>query len=724
MDYIILVLVVVVVLLLTFTAFARRFKRCPSDRILVVYGKVAKDRDGAGKSAACYHGGAAFIWPLLQDYAFLELTPMTIDIKLEGALSLQNIRVNTPSTFTVGISTEPGVMENAAERVLGLDMKQVAELARDIIFGQMRVVLATMPIEEINADRDKLIENIFSGVEGELRKVGLRLINVNIQDITDESGYIDALGKEAAARAINEARVKVAEKERDGAIGSANAERDQRISVAEAGATATQGENEAAITVAQSNANRREKEAEAERAANAAEKVKAAQALQEAYKAEELSERQRAAREQATQYANIVVPAEIKKKEIETLAEAEAERVRRTRKGEADGLRAVMEAQGAGVEAVLSHKASGFDRLVAAAKGLPELAALLMVTEQLPKLVEEQVKAISNLKIDKVTVWEGGRDGKSGGKTATADFLSGLVGSLPPLHELTRNVGVELPEYLGRMTRTRRAAGAGRREAAARPERADGRAAQRCAPRRPRRVARAPAARAPAAGRARRAHGATTAASVPTPATAAATTARSPHRRQRPARRPARRLPAVGPDVSVRRRDIGGETPGRGDGRRPEAARRRGQRGKASAAKSGSAAKSMAGSPPALPAAASGPPESPAERAELRGRIRSLLAAAPALLHQIDRDKDGHIGRGDVEAAVDAAFEWARDAGSQAAVWYYVADGKPVGPTSWSKLERLGAGHPDLPVNLSGAPLWLPYSAIADAAGRLHRPRS
>ena len=372
---------------------------------------------------------------------------MPIDIKLEGALSKQNIRVNTPSTFTVGISTEPGVMENAAERLLEMGMPEIASLARDIIFGQMRVVMATMPIEAINADRDKLIENISSGVEVELKKVGLRLINVNIQDITDESGYIDALGKEAAARAINEAKVKVAEKERDGAIGAAAAERDRRIQVASAHATAVEGENEAKITVAKSNAIRREKEAEAERFAAVAEKVKAAKALEEAYGAEQEAEIQRAKREEATQAADIVVPAEIKKREIETLAEAEAEKIRRLKRGEADGLRALMEARAEGLRAILNRKAEGLERVVSAAGGGAEEAALLLIAEQLPKLVEEQVKAISNLKIDTITVWDGGRSGD--GKTATADFLSGLIGSLPPLHELARNVGIKLPEYLG-----------------------------------------------------------------------------------------------------------------------------------------------------------------------------------------------------------------------------------------------------------------------------------
>ncbi len=456
-------------------AFATRYKKCPPDRILVVSGKVGK-----GGAAQCHHGGAAFVWPIFQDYQFLELTPIAIEINLAGALSKQNIRINTPSTFTVGISTEPGVMGNAAERLLGQTHAQIKEIARDIIFGQMRVVIATLDIEEINADRDKLIANIASGVETELKKVGLRLINVNIQDITDESGYIEALGREAAAHAINEAKIKVAQRNRDGEIGQAEAQRDQRIRVARAHATATEGENEAGITIANSNANRREKEAEAERLASAAEKVKSAQALQEAYGAEREAEQKRAEREQATQYANVVVPAEIDKQKVETMAEAEAERIRRTKKGEADGYlsvqkaeadairvkkeaegdgiravgqgsadseRAMFMAQADGAKAILTKKAEGFKDLIDTCQGA-ENARVMLVTEYLPKLVEEQVRAISNLKIDQVTVWDRGRD--ADGRTSTADWVSGMVSALPPLHDLAKNVGLELPDFMGR----------------------------------------------------------------------------------------------------------------------------------------------------------------------------------------------------------------------------------------------------------------------------------
>ncbi|HJW28590.1 MAG TPA: flotillin family protein, partial [Saprospiraceae bacterium] len=183
-----------------------RYKRCPSDKILVIYGKT-----GAGTSSKCLAGGAAFVWPVIQEHDFLDLTPISIDVDLRGALSRQNIRVAVPSRFTVAVSNEPGVMEVAAERLLRKSTDEIRETAKDIIFGQLRLVVATMDIEEINSDRDKFLINVSSNVGNELKKIGLMLINVNVTDIQDESGYIEALGKEAAAKAINDAKQSVAE---------------------------------------------------------------------------------------------------------------------------------------------------------------------------------------------------------------------------------------------------------------------------------------------------------------------------------------------------------------------------------------------------------------------------------------------------------------------------------------------------------------------------------
>jgi flotillin len=437
---------VLFIFILIYSMF-KRYKRCPSDRILVVYGKVGGTSAEGTRSARCIHGGAAFIWPIIQDYAFLDLTPISIEVDLRSALSRQNIRVDVPSRFTVGISTEPGVMTLAAERMLGLQLKEIHDLARDIIFGQLRLVVATMDIEEINSNRDKFLSNVAANVEAELQKIGLKLINVNVTDIKDESGYIEALGKEAAAKAINDARKSVAEKDRDGAVGQANAVQEQRVKVAQADATAVEGENLAKILIANSEANRREREAEAEKLAIAAEKVQSARALQEAYGAEQEAEVARALRDKASQTADIVVPAEIEKQKIEINAEAEAENIRRVAKGRADALWMQKEAEARGIYEILTKQAQGLDQIVKAAGGKANDAALLIIADKLGDLVKMQSEAIKNIKIDKVTVWDGGGQSKDG-KSSTANFLSGLYQSVPPLEDVFKMAGMTLPGYL------------------------------------------------------------------------------------------------------------------------------------------------------------------------------------------------------------------------------------------------------------------------------------
>jgi flotillin len=448
-EYIVLLFAVAAVFVfILIVSFFRRYKRCPSDRVMVVYGKVGKGSGSESRSAKCIHGGAAFVWPIIQDYAFLDLTPISIEINLTNALSKQNIRVDVPSRFTVGVSTEAGVMTNAAERLLGLSQVDVSNLAKDIIFGQLRLVVATMDIEEINSNRDKFLAAVSSNVEAELKKIGLKLINVNVTDINDESGYIDALGKEAAAKAINDAKKSVAEKNRDGSIGEANAMQEQRVQVAAADATAVEGENTAKITIANSDAGRREKEAEAERLASAAEKVATARALEEAYSAEQKAEEARAVRDKASQTADIVVPAQVDKEKIEIAAEAIAEQTRRHAKGEADAIYLKMEAEAKGIYEILSKQAEGFDKIVNAAGSDAKDAVMLMIADKLPELVSTQVEAIKNIKIDKVTVWENG-NGKDG-KTSTANFMQGMMGSIPPMEELFKMAGMELPTYLGK----------------------------------------------------------------------------------------------------------------------------------------------------------------------------------------------------------------------------------------------------------------------------------
>jgi len=281
-----------VIIVLAFVMYlASRYRRCPSDKILVKYGKVGKDQ-----SSLCIHGGGTFVIPLVQDYAYLSLTPMTISIPLQNALSLQNIRINVPSTFTVGISTDSAIMNNAAERLLRLPAREIEEMAKEIIFGQLRLTVASLTIEQINQDRESFLESIRKNVEPELNKIGLYLINVNITDITDESIYIDSIGKKAASEAINKAKIDVAEQEKLGAIGEAEANREKTIRVAENVAESDKGQKkaeadrrvfvqqqEATATIGEANANREKEIKVAENVAAADKGKKKAEADKRIY---------------------------------------------------------------------------------------------------------------------------------------------------------------------------------------------------------------------------------------------------------------------------------------------------------------------------------------------------------------------------------------------------------------------------------------------------------
>jgi flotillin len=493
--------VIVLLVLFFVTMLVRQYRRCPSNRVLVVFGKV-----GGQRAANCIHGGGVFILPLLQDYAYLSLEPVTIEIDLTSALSKKNIRVNVPSTFTIGISTEPDIMNNAAERLLGLEEKEISSQARDIILGQMRLVIATLSIEEINQDREKFLDLVNKNVNFELNKIGLEVINVNIRDITDESGYIEAIGRKAASEAINQAKVEVAEADKGGAIGEAtakreqevqvanqtagsamgrkeaernqritvarleaegiageaesertkdvavaeqaaravqgkkSAEKEQRVKVAELEAAAVQGENESKAHIADYNATLEERQAEAKRRGE----VAMADAARDVLRAEKEREVARLEKEQLAQQ-------QVEKLKVEVDAEAEAERIRRIARGQADAILAKYNAEAEGIQRVLSAKAEGYQQLISVCGDRKDLAPALLIIEKLPELVAEQVKAIQNLKIDKITVWDSG-NGASAGKGSTAEFLRGLIGSLPPMHELAQQAGIDLPEVLGRVS--------------------------------------------------------------------------------------------------------------------------------------------------------------------------------------------------------------------------------------------------------------------------------
>ncbi|HEV3119292.1 MAG TPA: SPFH domain-containing protein [Gemmataceae bacterium] len=484
------------------TFIAKRYRRCPPNRVLVIFGKVRR-----GEASHCVSGGAAFVWPLIQDHAFLNLEPIQIEIPLKAALSIENIRVNVPSIFTVAVGTEPEVMSNAAIRLLGLDTEEVKAQAEHIIFGQLRQVIASMRIEDINRHREQFLHSIQTSLEPELRKIGLVLINVNITDITDESGYIAAIGKKAASQAIQQASIDVSQQEKMGAIGVAeadrekiiqvanasklreigmreaqreqavrvatlekeqkvgeqtaafereaqvkNAERGMRIATADANAKAVVGENEAKAQIAAAQAGLLVKEAEAYQLGETR-KREAEAAVQEAQnRAMAKAALAQAERVEAERRAAVEAPAKAEKAKVIVEAEAEAEKRRIEAEGQAKAIFVKLEAEARGQYEILARKGEGLRCIIEACGGSQQAFQMLLL-EHLDALTQASAQAISKIKFDKVVVWENGSNGNGNGATATSHFLQGLARSMPPILQVMKDIGgVEVPDYFAKLT--------------------------------------------------------------------------------------------------------------------------------------------------------------------------------------------------------------------------------------------------------------------------------
>jgi flotillin len=476
--------------------FVSRYRRCPANKVLVIQGKVEQ-----GKAARVMSGGGAFVWPVIQEYAYLDLQPHQIEIPLTDALSLENIRVRVPSWITVAIGDTEEHMQNAAMRLLHLSEAEVKDLAANIIFGQMRQVIASMGIEDINRNREHFTGNIVDALEPELRKVGLKLINVNIVDISDESSYIKSIGEKAAAQAVQKARGDVAEEEKQGeirvadahrardvAVAEANrereigvktAERDQamrladlqrerevaeeravyqrdtevaqadqerRIAVADADATAVEGETLSRAKVAAANAELAVKEAEAFQKGETQRRVSKAAVEEAEARAQAKAALAEAERIEAERRAALEAPAKAEKAKRIVEAEAQAESRRLEAEGDAAAIFAMREAEARGEYEMLSKKAEGLRRIVEAAGGADE-AYRLLILEHIDYMADRAAEAIANIKFDKVVMWGGAGGNGSGAGAGVSHFVKDLMGTLPPALQTMMEIGgVKLPD--------------------------------------------------------------------------------------------------------------------------------------------------------------------------------------------------------------------------------------------------------------------------------------
>lgn len=445
-------LIPVIIAIVIFMTILRNYIICPNDKVMVVFGAGSNSAEGA----RIVHGGGKFVFPFIQSSRFMSLAPMSITVDLTKALSANGIRVNVPSQFTIAIASKtPALMQNAVRYLLDQNEEGIQSNAKEIIIGSLRGVVATLTIDELTRNRDKFVKSINDNVDSELNKIGMQLINANIRDISDDDGYILAMGRKSAAEAINKADIDVSEQNRLGEIGKETNKREQEVTVAQQQAASkigistaerdrdvktavltaetTQGKNEAEATIADSNANL------AVRQADAHEKGEVATA-----KAQTVIFNQQREAQQAELAKEQLPAAEVAKEQLVIESNAQAEKTRIIAQGEADSILLKFKAEAEGLKLVLEAKADGYQKLIEAAGGDTSAAATLLMIEKMAEIVQIQSEALANIKIDKITVWDSGsgNDGMQG-------FIRNFAASLPPLQEIAAQAGIQLPSFMG-----------------------------------------------------------------------------------------------------------------------------------------------------------------------------------------------------------------------------------------------------------------------------------
>lgn len=170
---------------LNFYLLTRRYKRCPADKVLVVSGKTA-----SGASSEIHKGGGTFVWPVIQEYAFLSLRPFTVKVSIRDAVNEDNHKTSITIKLIAAVGESDALLEKAAARLLSMETHQIAALTENIATGQIRLLIRGMTDEEIHLHHDKLIETLYGSIGDELQKVGLQLINVDLLETVGDQENI------------------------------------------------------------------------------------------------------------------------------------------------------------------------------------------------------------------------------------------------------------------------------------------------------------------------------------------------------------------------------------------------------------------------------------------------------------------------------------------------------------------------------------------------------
>ena len=470
-----IVLIIVLVFGAIIGTWARRYRRAGPDEVLVISGRRNRRRNALGESEEVgfrvIRNGGTFVFPIIEEYERMSLHVISTQVATHNAISKEGVPLIVVGTALFKVSGDDTGIINAAERYLGRPQEDIERDVQAVLEGHLRGVCGQLTPEEIYQDRQAFQEQIAEQAQAELTQMGITLDTLTLRDISDEVGYLDALGRRRTAEVQRDARIGEANADREAAVAEAMARQQAERARAEADAKIAEAEKERDVLKATYDAQTSAEEARAEQAAEQAE----AEAKQRVAEAETVLAQKRAEQRRRELEAEVVATAEAEKQR--QILDAEAAKQRHILQAEADAQATVQRAEADKQSAVLSGEGDARQisdrgaaeasaiaaKLAAEARGLAERAeALKQYTDEairvqlatdiiaaLPQIVTAAASPIGH--VDEIRLIDFGAGGSGNGRSSPAAQLFGLTpAALATTDEaLKQTIGVSLVDLIG-----------------------------------------------------------------------------------------------------------------------------------------------------------------------------------------------------------------------------------------------------------------------------------
>jgi flotillin len=459
--------------------FARNYIKVPPSTVAIFYGRKHTLTDEKGNRSTVgfrvVRGGAALRVPLLEQVAYLSLNLMSIPLRIQRAYTKEGVAVTVEAVANVKIASDDMSLRGASERFLGMSAEQIKGVIFQTLEGHLRAILGTLTVEEINADRQAFAQKMTDEAALDLKKMGVNIDILTIQQISDEQGYLDALGKKRTAEVKRDAVIGEAQATRDAMIKSAMADQEGKTKRYEADVAIALSLRDKESRQAEFDAAVQAKQAEAEQAgplatAIARQKVTEQETrIDQVRKQQEvLVQAQEAARREQELQATVVKPAEAQRqaaillaegekqatvikaeatqKELEFEGAGEASKIERIGRAEAAKVLAIGEAEAEVIKKKLLAEAEGLQSKAAAWKNFNEAAVLNMVVDKMPELAKAFATQLAG--IDKINIIEMG-NGHGTGSGGVAKVMGTVGGGMTAMLAMLKDqFGVDIQRLM------------------------------------------------------------------------------------------------------------------------------------------------------------------------------------------------------------------------------------------------------------------------------------